>query len=67
MTFALGQFVRAESPVLPPHPTPFLLSGTLTNLGRLSRCLRPFLAAHSSRSPTLSTTPGIQEGLKEWE
>lgn len=36
------------------------------DLGRLSRCLCPFLAAHSPGSPTLSTTPGIQEGLREW-
>lgn len=35
------------------------------DLGRLNRCLCPLLAAHSPGSPALST-PGIQEGLREW-
>lgn len=47
-------------------PTPALLSGTLTDLGRLRRCLCPFLVAHCPGPPTLSATPGIQEGLREW-
>lgn len=35
------------------------------DLGKLSRCLCPLLAAHSAVSPALSTTPRTQEGLRE--
>lgn len=63
VTFALGQRMRAEPPVLPPQPSSPVWD--THRLGGLSRCLCPFLAAHSPGSPTLSTTPGIQEGLRE--